>query len=299
LTKKAKNSYFSIRCNSLTVPFSFHQLSPDINTIQVEFRDSLLNTKNVNIQLTSGNYNCVNVLDQLKAKLIEQCQISSPPFVGYTPTLSFSYSSTTNKSTYTMSGDPNNRIIIYFSQNVLLGKFFGFENNLTISPISSVVSEKICIANPVHSIYLRSGNLKQLYNREWTVEKGVYSDVLYVSPIFSQANTYIQANHQGDECLLSDENIKSINLYISTNLSYNPIELNGLDFTCSLTISEMLLEEYIPIDQTKVLNLITPTDITQEGDIDKELLSQQQEELINKLLKEKKRLERKLKNYIS
>lgn len=325
LTKKAKNSYFSIRTNSITIPFSFHQLSPDINTVQVEFRDSSLNTKTVNISLTPGNYNCINVLDQLKAKLIEQCQINSFPYVGYTPNLTFSYSSTTNKSSYILTGDPNNRITIFFSQNLLLGKFFGFSNNLIISPVLNT-SLNTCVANPVHSIYLRCGNLKQLYNREWIVEKAVYSDVLYVCPIFSQTNTYIQSNHQGDECLLSDETIKSINLYLSTNLSYTPIELNGLDFSTSLTISEMLLDQYIPIETTLLNNIAyqSPSILTQTTnetnetnkrnetneqedniadtkdepidtkDSQLELTSQ---ELIKKLLKEKKRLERKLKNY--
>lgn len=255
LTKKAKNSYFSIRCNSLTVPFSFHQLSPDISTVQVEYRDSTLNTKTTNITLQSGNYNCVNVLDELKSKLISNAQISSGGYIGYTPNLTFSYSNTTNKSTYLLSSDPNTRITIYFSNNSLLGKFFGFNTDLILEPSISILSPSICIANPVHTIYLRSGNLKQLYNREWIVEQDTYSDVLYASPIFSQQNTYIQANHQGDECLMSDDTIKDINLYISTNLSYNPIELNGLDFTTSITLSEMILDKYEPITDS-TLNTI-------------------------------------------
>lgn len=312
LTKKAKNSYFSVRCNGLTVPFSFHQLSSDINTVQVQFRDSSLNTKTTTISLQSGNYNCINVLEELKAKLVAECQISSPPFVGFIPSLTFSYSSTTNKSTFSLSGNSNIRIIIYFSQNTLLGKFFGFDTDLTITPSSSQTSLKTSIANPVHSIYLRSGNLKQLYNREWIVEKGVYSDVLYISPIFTQQNTYIQSNHQGDECILSDENIQDINLYISTNLNYNPIELNGLDFSCNLTISEVILNDYIPIEQTTFNNFISSTSSTsstsdtfslsQEGkeikDDQEGILKSQEEDLINKLTIEKKRLEKKLKKYL-
>jgi hypothetical protein len=312
LTKKTKNSYFSIRCNNLTVPFSFHQLSPDIANVQVEFRDSSLNTKTSTIQLQSGNYNCINVLDELKAKVIASCQTSQGLYIGFTPQLSFSYSSTTNKSTYTFTSvNANERITVLFSTNTLLGKFFGFNINLTLNPNVSVTSPNIAIANPVNSIYLRSGNLKQLYNREWIVEPDSYSDILYVSPIFSQQNTYIQSNHQGDECIISDNDIKDINLYISTNLNFNPIELNGLDFSCSITISEVVLESYIPISDstmmTQFLNdkaislpikVVPPlSDEGKEGQVkDEETIKLEQERdlLLTKLERQKRRLERKL-----
>lgn len=307
MTKKTKNSYFSIRCNSLTVPFSFHQLSPDIASIQVEFRDSSLNTKISTITLQSGNYNCINVLDELKAKIIASAQISSLSYVGYTPNLSFSYSSTTNRSSYIFtSANPNERIIIYFSSNTLLGKFFGFNTNLTLNPNISITSPNVCIANPVHTIYLRSGNLKQIYNREWIVEQDSYSDILYVSPIFSQQNTYIQSNHQGDECFLSDNDIKDINLYISTNLSYNPIELNGLDFTCSITITEVVPETYIPLQDSMMLTkTLVPTQSQIEGqeaptpvekDKEEELrkIEEERDNLLNKLERQRKRLLKKI-----
>ena len=295
LTKKAKNSYFSVRCNNLTVPFSFHQLSPDIASIQVQFRDNSLNTKTSTINLQSGNYNCINVLDELKAKIITSCQISEGLYVGFNPTLSFSYSSTTNRSTYTFTSiNANQRIIVLFSSNILLGKFFGFNINLTLNPGISVTSPNICIANPVNTIYLRSGNLKQNNNREWLVEPDSYSDILYVSPIFSQANTYIQANHQGDECILSDNDIKEINLYISTNLNYNPIQLNGLDFSCSITISEVILESFTPISDSTMISLPL---VNQEGQVNQEedlKLEKERDDLLAKIKRQKRRLEKKI-----
>jgi hypothetical protein len=297
LTKKAKNSYFSVRCNNLTVPFSFHQLSPDIASIQVQYRDNSLNTKTSTVTLQSGNYNCINVLDELKAKIIDSCQTSQGLYIGFTPTLSFSYSSTTNRSSYTFTSvNANERITVLFSANTLLGKFFGFNVNLTLNPGVSVTSPNICIANPVNTVYLRSGNLKQNNNREWLVEPDSYSDILYVSPIFSQANTYIQANHQGDECILSDNDIKEINLYISTNLNFNPIELNGLDFSCSLTISEVVLESYTPISESTMTNLPFVNQDEGEGQVDEEVLKLEKEryDLLAKLERQKKRLERKL-----
>lgn len=253
------------------------------------------------ITLQSGNYNCINVLDELKAKIIASAQVSQGSYVGFTPSLSFSYSSTTNKSTYTFTSvNANERITILFSNNILLGKFFGFNINLTLNPGISVTSPNICIANPVNTIYLRSGNLKQLYNREWIVEPDTYSDILYVSPIFSQQNTYIQSNHQGDECIISDNDIKDINLYISTNLNYNPIELNGLDFSCSITISEVILDSYTPIQDSIMINLPFMSEqnqVSDEGKVNNDdivKLEQERDQLLMKLEKQRKRLEKKI-----
>lgn len=302
ITKTAKNSYFSIRANSITIPFSFHQLSPDIATIPILFTDSLGNFKSSSITLTSGNYNCINVLDELKGKLIAECQISSLPFIGYTPSLTFSYSQTTNKSTYVMAGSGSQSITIQFSQNTNLGKFFGFETDVLIDPLISATSTKTCVANPVNTIYLRSGNLKQRLNQEWIVQNGVYSDIIYVVPIYTQQNTYIQSEHTGDENILTDDIIKEINLYISTNLSYNPINLNGLEFSCSITISEMILDKYEPIQDTLLQSLPLPqpqpqqTQLNEGDSSDLVALQKQRDEIVQKLLKYKDKVEKKIKS---
>lgn len=253
--------------------------------------------------MTSGNYNCINVLDELKAKLIAECQISSGLYIGYTPTLSFSYSQTTNKSTLSMTGIGLESISILFSQNLNLGKFFGFETDITITNGLPEISTKTCVANPVNTIYLRSGNLKQRNNTEWVVQTGVYSDIIYVIPIYSQQNTYIQSDHTGDENILTDDIIKEINLYISTNLSYTPINLNGLDFSCSITISEMILDKYEPIQDTTLMLSTKAFDVkpNEEGiqlmtDEDKKQLEEQKSILVDKLLKYKNKVERKIKS---
>lgn len=295
---------FSIRCNSITIPFTFHQLSPDIATFPVQFKDQLGNIKLSNITLTSGNYNCINVLNELKSKLIAECQITSLPYVGYIPNLTFSYSQTTNKSTFSMVGLGLQAITMKFSENINLGKFFGFETDITIDSLITAISTKTCVANPVNTIYLRSGNLKQKNNQEWVVQKGVYSDIIYVIPIYSQQNTYIQSEHTGDENILTDDIIKEINLYISTNLSYTPINLNGLDFNCSITITEMILDKYEPIQDTTLLLSSKAYDSNPsearrglEGFQPSEDIKQLEEQrniIMDKLLKYKDKVEKKI-----
>lgn len=248
--------------------------------------------------MTAGNYNCINVLDELKSKLVAECQISSGGFVGYIPTLDFSYSQTTNKSTFIMTGIGLESISILFAQNVNLGKFFGLETDIVITTGLPIVSTKTCVANPVNTIYLRSGNLKQRNNTEWIVQSGVYSDIIYVIPIYSQQNTYIQSEHLGDENILTDDIIKEINLYISTNLSYTPINLNGLDFSCSITISEMILDKYEPIQDTTLMLSSKaydskPAEGLQISDEQKDL-EDQKSILVDKLLKYKNRVEKKI-----
>jgi hypothetical protein len=93
--------------------------------------------------------------------------------------------------------------------------------------------------NPVCQIYLRCGNLRQLGNREYIVENGVFSDIVYLLPVTSQQLTYISSNHTGDEVILTDDNISDLNFYITSNLNYNALDLQGLDnFAFSFTIRE-------------------------------------------------------------
>ena len=133
ITLKSINSSFYIDVHSANVPFSFYQLSSEINTLQCVFTDALGIPKTVNVSLAVGNYTTVSVLTELSAKLIAAAQL---PFVGYTPftpVLNFSYSSTTAKSTYIMTGPANASIQMNFASNTVLGTFFGFTTNKFIS----------------------------------------------------------------------------------------------------------------------------------------------------------------------
>ena len=56
LTLKSINSSFYIDVHSANIPFSFYQLSSEINTLQCVFTDTFGIPKTVNVSLQVGNY---------------------------------------------------------------------------------------------------------------------------------------------------------------------------------------------------------------------------------------------------
>lgn len=280
------NGLFRVRVENATIPFSFYQLSSSINTLQVEFTNG--GTKTVTITIPPGNYTTSSVLNLLKDVLTTTAQISSGGYIGFTPNLTFSYSSSTGRDTLSMS-DVGPSITLRFDLNQDFGRFFGFESSQTISSLNSPVSTKIAVSNPVYQLYIRSGNLQQIANREFITEEDVFSDIFYTIPITTNTNTYIQVLHEGDDIWIQNNDIQSINWYLTTNLSYDPIDLQGLDWSFVFTIDEVARPDYKP--RTPALNILLPPPPTP---VDVPTLQSEKEAILKKLEIYKKKLARGL-----
>ncbi len=295
---RAKNSSFYIQVNSVEIPFSFYQLSNDISSLNCTFINGS-EIKNKSITLTSANYNSNSVLNELKSKLIDEAKISEVGYTGFTPDLIFTYSPSTGKSTFIMN-NVGCQIILKFSENQNLGLFFGCDTNILISPVSSPTSNKVCVANPITSLYVRSPTFKQTNNTEFIVETDVYSDILKQVPILTGQNTYIQDYQDSDMIYISNNEINEINIYLSSNLTYTPINLQGLNWTLSIS----LLEVITPLYEHDVLNvslssyierkegeqMLSPEETKRINDLEK-----QKEEIVNKITKYKTIIEDRLK----
>lgn len=241
--------------NSVEIPFSFYQLNNEINTLNCTFRNGM-GTKNSTITLSQGNYNSISVLNLLKDKLITEAQLSEGIYTGFTPVFSFSYSSSTGKMTFLLS-NVDCDITLKFSENKSLGLFYGFENNVIINN-SPLISTKYCVANPITSLYIRSPSFKQTNNGEFIVENDVYSDIIKQVPVNTGQNTYIQDFQDSDLIYISNNQITDFNIYLSSNLSYTPLDLQGLNWSITFTIIEMITPEYkpiVPIINTYQLNI--------------------------------------------
>lgn len=287
LSLKSANGVFRVKVQGTTIPFSFYQLSSDINTLQVEFTNT--GTKIVNLALPPGNYTTASVLNLLKDQIVASAAISDGGFIGYAANLTFTYSSATGRSTLSTS-DVGPSIVLRFDLNQDLGRFFGFDTSQTISSVSTPVSTKIAVANPVYQLYIRSGNLQQINNREFIAETDVYSDVFYTIPIATNTNTYIQTSHEGDEIWIANNDISEINWYLTTNLSYTPIDLQGLDWSFVFTIDEIERPDYRP--RVAAITSLLQAPIPKPVDV--EALQRQKEEILSKLEVYKKKLSKGL-----
>jgi len=298
MSLKAKRGMFQIIVHSCNIPFSYYQLSTDIRSLVCVFTDTTGNPKTATVSLTAGNYTTVSVLSELSTQLISMAQVTSGAYTGYTPILSFTYSTITSKSTFTMIGPANASIKMNFSANTNLGIFFGLSADTTISSVLTQISTKVAVANPVNYLLLRSGNLRQTQGHEYIVETDTFSDIIYRIPVGVQQNSWIQKDQDGNPIWIANNNITNINLYLTTNLTYTPIDLQGLDWACSFSIIEKVIDDYEPVGtglSTNYLSITQPEDqpTTAEPAVDPELatLQKQYQDEMAKLETYKKKLE--------
>jgi len=288
---KSKRGRFMVVVHTINVPFSYYQLSSDINTLQCIFVNSG-QSKTSTITLAAGNYTTVSVLAELSSKLISEAQISSGSYVGFTPVLNFTYSQTTSKSTFVYTGPANTYIQMNFASNTNLGIFFGLSSNSLIAQGYSVTSSKVAVANPVNYLLIRSGNLQQIYNREYVVETDVFSDILHRVPVGTQQNTWIQHQGDSDPVFISNNLITTINLYLTTNLTYNPIDLQGIGWAISFSLVEVEIPDFEPANTLVSSFLtVTPQQLIQPGEVVETALTPEEEELQKQYEEELKKLE--------
>lgn len=257
ITPLAKGSRFQATVHGATIPFSFYQLSSDIRTLSVLIVQGP-NTFAGSINLTVGNYSTVTVLAELSTRLTALCTGPISPCTSFTPTFLFTYNSTTSKSsltiTSTIPSSPAPVITLLFSANLSLGLFFGFTSDAVFSVSTSATGSQPAVANPVNFLLIRSPSLRQFKNREWMVEKDVFSDILYHIPVQTNVNTYINWYGDSHPVVLVNDSLSALNFYLTTNLSYTPIDLQNLPWSFRMTISEVLQPAYDSVFSTAFIN---------------------------------------------
>ena len=301
ITRQARNSHFRAMVHGTTIPFSFYQLSNDIKSLTFSISqgsDIYVGTLN----MTVGNYSTVSVLEELAAKLTAICEGPISPCTSFTPVFNFFYNPTTSKSTLSLlstlpNTSPANTSVfaLQFATNRSLGLFFGFTSSPNFSIGISATGSQPAVANPVSYLLLRSPSLRQYKNREWIVEQDVFSDILYHIPIQTNVNTYINWYGDSHPVSLVNDTISNMNFYLTTNLSYNPIDLQDLSWSFRMTISEVLQPTYESLYSSAFVNLpISNAPIETDGTTEEmETLEIERADAIKRLERYKKKLEMK------
>jgi len=299
ITRQARNSYFQATVHGVTVPFSFYQLSSDIQALTVTITQGA-NIFVTTLNMTVGNYSTETVLVELATKLTAICVGPIGACTSFTPTFNFVYNTTTSKSTLALlstvpSTSPANTsaITLGFGSNLSLGLFFGFTSSPTFSIGLSATGSKPAVANPVSYLLLRSPSLRQYKNREWVVEQDVFSDILYHIPVQTNANTYINWYGDAHPVSLVNDTISSLNFYLTTNLSYTAINLQDLSWSFRMTIEEVLQPNYESLYSTafvnqNFVNAPTETDATEN---EKAQLEVERQDVLKRIERYKKKLD--------
>ena len=157
---------------------------------------------------------------------------------------------------------PAVQITLDFTANQILGRFFGYSVSAVLpssypSYVAGQISDKIAVANPITYLLLRSPTFKQLGNREWIVTPNEYSDILYRVPISTNVGTYIQYYGDQEPFVITNDTISNINFYLTGNLSFNAIDLQGLPFAFHMTITERLIPDFQPLMDTTLPKMVS------------------------------------------
>lgn len=287
ITRLAKNSQFNVMVHGVTIPFSFYQLSSDISRLYVSWNGG---PAGLFIDFTPGNYTCQSVLTELSVKLKALLITYSISVVTV-----FTYDLSTARTSLYQTNGSGKSILLKFSLNPNLGQFFGFTTDClmdnSLAPNPAQTGDKVAVGNPASYLLLRSPTFQQRGNREWIVEQDVYSDIIYRVPIETNVGTYIQMFGDQQEFAIINDTLSLINFYLTTNLSYTPIDLQGLSFSFHLTISERLLPEYEPL-----MNTILPKMVTEVPPNTEELdaLKKERDDALRRLEVYKKKLSKPL-----
>jgi len=266
ITRLGADSQYIVTVSSVSIPFSFYQLSSteNLNVLPVTLRNALdAGPRTTSITLQQGNYTPYTLITELNSKLTTACQqIGIGGFTPFTPVFATVYNPTTGFITFSVTGPVACQISLLFTTSSVtqqLGGFFGVNgNDIVMTPSTTPSSTKPCVLNPVNYLYIRS-SLKQFRNREWVVKPDDVSDILHRIPISTTQGTWVQYDVPSEPVYIIDASIDTINFYLTTNLTYEAINLQGIDWSFAFTISEVARPKYVPITQQIVYNSFGPT----------------------------------------
>ena len=116
----------------------------------------------------------------------------------------------------------------------------GFTTNQTIgfSPTLTATSTQSVLVNPISYICLRSDTLIQNQAFESIVEQDVQSDILAKIPIVDLPKSWIYYEPP-ISVVLTNKVIDNIQVYLTNNLDYNLLDLNGLEWAFTIVFTEM------------------------------------------------------------
>lgn len=301
INKLATESTFIVQVHNIQIPFSFYQLSAtsNLNQLPVYLKNAVDGVGIYStITIPEGNYTPYTLITALNAALTTACQTPALGFTPFTPVFNTSYNPTTSKLTFVLTGPIGCQITLRFSFNsitALLGGFFGMAGNDVVMTTSTTPSSvQPCVLNPVNYLCLRS-SLKQYRNREFITMKDDVSDILTKIPILTQQGTYIQWIEQSEPLYIIDSSINSIEFYLTNNLTYDPINLQGLPWSFTFSISEVLRPDYQSISTTQAINILSRMTQPAFTDEDIRALEQRRQEIFGKLDVYKEKLKPKVK----
>jgi len=279
--KNQMNSFY-VRIGSAEMPFTYQLINSSNNVISFTYVRNIT-TSTLTITIPSGNYNITQLIKSITDQLT--------PLMVAGITWNITYNRNTGLVTFGFSPpDIINTVLTFQSISTVMARCLGFNSipigsfGLNSSVLLTINSTQNVNLSQVNSLYIRSENIKQLQNYESLVVKSDISDILAKVQITVLPQNYVMWYNDIDlRVKVANKFFDTINLYVTTNLDYDDLSFNGLDWSCRITIEEV---EEVKYNGDKNLE-----SVSSEGNNNPLVsLEDKKQELINELLKIKQQL---------
>jgi len=239
ISLKSPNNWFVVRAGSVEVPYVFKLINDANNVIQFQFTRGATTTSTITI--APGNYNIIQLLDEIKTKLIAQIQ----SLRSYTPPLNFTYDRSTGHATFSIIGADSVATSITITNNSpVFMKCLGMTENFSFSYTTPSIRYDATSVQNVNvyqnpAIYVRSDSLIQTQNVESLVGKtSEPSDIIAKIQVNVLPQSMIQWTNPTDLKLeINNKIVDEISLYLGSSTSYS-LDLGNLDWAIRLTLEE-------------------------------------------------------------
>ncbi|NDF37290.1 MAG: hypothetical protein EB156_05840 [Euryarchaeota archaeon] len=235
------NNWFTVRVGSAEIPYVFKLITSANNTINFSITRNAI-TSTGSFTLTPGNYNILNLLNEVKVRLATAVSLAA----GWDPTnyLAFTYDRPSGHATFTIIGIDSIATSITIQNNspVFL-KCVGFTTSFTFGYTTPLVRTYATSTQNVNvsqntAVYIRSDSLIQSTNIENLIQGNEVSDILAKIQINSSPQSYILWTNPTDlEVKINNRIIDTIGLTVGSSTAYE-VDLDNLDWSIRLTVHE-------------------------------------------------------------
>ena len=249
LTLSYPNTSFFISIKSAEIPYSFFALTSSFNTLIV----SVDGTPYI-VTIPPGNYNSIN-LNTLLISLIQPYIIHATFSIVYDRSNGFNTISIANYDSIPFT------VQLKFNQNLQLGQFFGYTQEVSIIALATItyinnISDIYSNCGQIQSIFIRSNSLSQFGSYECLNGDIKTSNIIQKIIVDRPPNSMIfYLNELLNNVKLNEKILSSLDFYISSNISNDPIDLNGLSFSLRVSIDEMVDNNKIVIENENKNNI--------------------------------------------
>jgi len=280
ITLKNQMNSFYVRIGSAELPYTYQLINSSNNVISFTYVRNVT-TSTLTITIPAGNYTINTLITAITDQLT--------PLMIAGITWNITYNRNTGFVTFGFSPPDNiNTVLTFQSINQVMARCLGFNSipigsfGLNSSVLLTINSTQNVNMSQINSLYIRSENIKQQQNYESLVVKSDISDILAKIQITVLPQNFIMWYNDIDlRVKVANKFFDTINLYVSTNLDYDDLTFNGLDWSCRITIEE--------VEEVKYAGDTSLESVSSEGN-NLVSLEDKKQELISQLLKIKEQL---------